>query len=179
MTRGERYAPPAEPGEGDRRMSDLMRFSASIEADLLERFDHYCKTGNFATRSEAIRQIFNQVLTKESWGNDSVDAAGTLTLVYDHHRPKLMDQMVEIQHEHVDIVVSTTHIHLDHDNCLEVIILRGRAGAIRELASKLQGLKGIKQGELVVAAAKSNPNAHRHHGHSHSHAHGHSHGHSH
>jgi CopG family nickel-responsive transcriptional regulator len=153
-------------------MSDLVRFSASIEGELLDRFDQYCKTGSFATRSEAIRQIFNEALTKESWANDSSDAAATLTLVYDHHRANLMDQMVEIQHEHVDIVVSTTHIHLDHDNCLEVIILRGRASEIQSLASKLQGLKGIKQGGLVMAKAEG-AKSHHHHHHSHGHSHSH------
>lgn len=150
-------------------MSDLVRFSASIEGELLDRFDRYCKKGQFATRSEAIRQIFNEALTNDSWTSDTSEGAATLTLVYDHHRPKLMEQMTEIQHRHVEIVVSTTHIHLDHDYCLEVIILRGRVNAIQTLADELRGLKGIKRGQLVVAKAESgnpkgSPHHHHHHG---------------
>jgi len=148
-------------------MSDLVRFSASIELDLLDRFDRYCKKRQFATRSEAIRQIFNETLTNEKWADEAADAAATLTLVYDHHRPKLMEQMVDIQHRHVDIVVSTTHIHLDHDNCLEVIILRGRTTAIQELAASLRGLKGIKQGHLVLATAQDVGSGMPHHHHHH------------
>jgi CopG family nickel-responsive transcriptional regulator len=82
-----------------------------------------------------------------------------------------MEQMVEIQHHHVDVVVSTTHIHLDHDNCLEVIILRGKANAIQKLAASLKGLKGIKQGHLVLAKAEkaAGGGSHRHHHHAHDH----------
>jgi CopG family nickel-responsive transcriptional regulator len=134
-------------------MSNLVRFSVSLESELLERFDRYCSDGRFATRSEAVRQLLREKLTDRAWAADAADAAATLTLVYDHHKTHLTDKLLHLQHEHADMVVSTMHVHLDHDTCLEVIVLRGRAGALREMASSLRGLKGVFKGELVLAAA--------------------------
>ena len=132
-------------------MSEIVRFSVSLEADLLKQFDRYCKEGKFATRSEAIRQLLRESLTAHAWESDAQDAAATLTIVYDHHRTHLADWLLELQHRHTDMVVSTMHVHLDHHNCLEVIVLRGRAGALQKVASELRGLKGIHKGQLVMA----------------------------
>lgn len=132
-------------------MSDLVRFSVSLEADLLEQFDRYCQEGKFATRSEAIRQLVRESLTAHAWESDAQDAVATLTIVYDHHRTHLTERLLELQHRHTDMVVSTMHVHLDHDNCLEVIVLRGRAGSLQKIASELRGLKGIHKGQLVLA----------------------------
>jgi CopG family nickel-responsive transcriptional regulator len=138
-------------------MSEIVRFSVSLEDDLLAQFDRFCKQQEFATRSEAIRQLLRDVLTKEAWASESQDAAGTLTLVYDHHRPQLREHLMKLQHDHNDLVVSTLHAHLTHDLCLEVIVLRGASGQLRQIASQLRGLKGIYKGELVMASAE-----HRH-----------------
>jgi CopG family nickel-responsive transcriptional regulator len=132
-------------------VSDLVRFSVSLEADLLEQFDRYCKEGRFATRSEAIRQLLRDTLTTHAWESDAHDAAATLTLVYDHHRTHVAEKLMDMQHRHTNVVVSTMHIHLDQDLCLEVIVLRGRAGALQKIASELRGLKGIHKGQLVLA----------------------------
>ncbi len=132
-------------------MSELVRFSVSLEADLLSQFDRYCQEGHHATRSEAIRQLLRERLTSHAWEADTEDAAATLTLVYDHHRTHLAEKLLELQHEHNEMVVSTMHVHLDHDNCLEVIVLRGRAGALQHVAAQLTGLKGIQKGQLVLA----------------------------
>jgi CopG family nickel-responsive transcriptional regulator len=132
-------------------VSDVVRFSVSLEADLLEQFDRYCKEGRFVTRSEAVRQLLRETLTAHAWETDAEDAAATLTLVYDHHRTHLTERLLELQHRHTDMVVSTMHVHLDHDNCLEVIVLRGRAGTLQKMASELRGLKGIHKGQLVLA----------------------------
>ena len=132
-------------------MSDLVRFSVCLEADLLEQFDRYCQEGKFANRSEAIRQLVRESLTAHAWESDAQDAVATLTIVYDHHRTHLTERLLELQHRHTDMVVSTMHVHLDHDNCLEVIVLRGRAGALQKTASELRGLKGIHKGQLVLA----------------------------
>ena len=132
-------------------MPGVVRFSVSLEADLLDQFDRYCKEGRFATRSEAIRQLLRETLTTHAWESDAQDAAATLTLVYDHHRTHLSERLLELQHRHTDMVVSTMHVHLDHDNCLEVIVLRGRAGTLQKMASELRGLKGIHKGQLVLA----------------------------
>jgi CopG family nickel-responsive transcriptional regulator len=136
-------------------VSKVVRFSVSLEADLLKQFDSYCKEGRFATRSEAIRHLLHEKLTARGWQADAPDAAATLTLVYDHHRPHLAERMLEIQHRHGGIVVSTMHVHLDHHNCLEVIVLRGRAVALQRMASDLQGLKGIQSSQLVPARTSS------------------------
>lgn len=149
-------------------MSDLVRFSVSLEADLLAGFDRYCEANKFATRSEAVRQLLHETLTAEAWQADAAEAAATLTLVYDHHRTQLVEQMLALQHEHAGVVVATTHVHLDHDLCLEVIFLRGKPAVLREIAARLRGLKGIRTGQLVVANAQaigdhSHPHPHGHH----------------
>ena len=135
-------------------MAEIVRFSVSLEDDLLAEFDRYCQQQQFATRSEAIRQLLRDTLTKEAWSGDSKDAAGTLTLVYDHHRPQLRDHLTKLQHDHTDLVVSTLHAHLTHDLCLEVIVLRGPSAKLQKIASQLRGLKGIYKGELVMASAE-------------------------
>jgi CopG family nickel-responsive transcriptional regulator len=134
-----------------------VRFSVSLEADLLEQFDRYCREGRFATRSEAVRQLLRDTLTSHSWATDAEDAAATLTLVYDHHKTHLAEKLLQLQHRHNDRVVSTMHVHLDHDHCLEVIILRGRATALQEMAAELRGLKGIRKGQLVLASTATTP----------------------
>lgn len=138
-------------------MSDLARFSVSLEADLLSRFDRYCEDGKFATRSEAIRQLLRHALTDEAVSGPAEDAAGTLTLVYDHHRAGLPEKLLELQHRHCRLIVATTHVHLDHDTCLEVLLLRGRADVLREAAAELRGLKGIRKGQLVLATTPDIP----------------------
>jgi CopG family nickel-responsive transcriptional regulator len=143
--------------KGGNAVADLVRFSVSLEADLLSEFDRYCKENRFATRSEAIRQLLRDALTEYAWTTDAHDAAATLTLVYDHHRTRLTDQLLELQHQHTSTVVASSHVHLDHDNCLEVIFLRGQASRLREIASQLRGLKGIRKGQLVVATTAETP----------------------
>ena len=106
-------------------------------------------------RSEAIRQLLRDTLTRQAWAGQSRDAAGTLTLVYDHHRPQLRERLMTVQHDHHDLVVSTLHAHLTHDLCLEVIVLRGPSDRLQKIAAQLRGLKGIFKGELVMASAEA------------------------
>jgi CopG family nickel-responsive transcriptional regulator len=141
-------------------MSKIVRFSVSVEDDLLEQFDRFCKEECFATRSEAVRQIIRDTLTRRAWLGQAEEAAGTLTLVYDHHRAQLRDKLLAVQHDHTDQVVATLHVHLEHDLCLEVIALRGPADKLQELAARLRGLKGIFKGELVMASAQTKPSGH-------------------
>ena len=136
-------------------MSDVVRFSVSLEGELLESFDRYCAEGKLATRSEAIRQLLREKLTTVAWQKDAVDVAASLTLVYDHHHTRLTDRMLELQHAHADRVVSTMHVHLNHDLCMEMIALRGPATELQHLASELSGLKGIHQAQLVIARAET------------------------
>ena len=136
-------------------MSEIVRFSVSVEDDLLERFDAYCSEEQFATRSEAVRQLIREKLTERAWETGSHEVVGTLTLVYDHHRAQLRDGLMDLQHENTDLVVSTIHAHLNHDVCLEVVVLRGQAGRLQKFASQLRGMKGIYKGELVMAGAET------------------------
>jgi len=149
-------------------MSEMARFSVSLEADLLAEFDEFCEARQLATRSEAIRQLFRQALTARAWETEQGEAVATLTLVYDHHRTGLVDQLMEAQHAHPGLVVSTLHIHLDGDHCLEVIVLRGPAAHVRDLAARIGGMKGIHHGNLVVArVADESTQSHSHSHHSH------------
>ncbi len=143
-------------------MSEISRFSVSLEADLLEAFDKYVRDGAFATRSEAIRQLLRQSLTRDAFEGDDRPVTATLTLVYDHHRPHLVEKLLELQHNHAGQVVTSMHVHLDHDRCMEVIVLRGTGGELRSLASSLRGLKGVHAGELTLAETADAPTGHTH-----------------
>ena len=151
-------------------MSNLSRFSVSLESDLLSAFDKYVRHGSFATRSEAIRKLLHQTLTREAFEGDDHPVTATLTLVYDHHRPHLVEKLLELQHHHADPVVASMHVHLDEARCMEVIVLRGNGGELRKLAAILRGLKGVHTGELTLAEPGES-----HEPHSHEHAHGHKH----
>ena len=131
-------------------MSQIIRFSVSLEADLLESFDRHCAEGKFATRSEAVHQLIREKLTANAWANDSSDAAASLTVVYDHHKRELVDRLLDIQHDFQALIVSVQHIHLDHAHCLEIIVVKGRAGDIRRLHDRLQALKGVKHAALSM-----------------------------
>jgi len=136
-------------------VSEIVRFSVSVEDELLERFDRYCREEHFATRSEAVRQLIREKLTERIWESGSREVVGTLTLVYDHHRPQLRDRLMELQHQNTDLVVSALHTHLSHDVCLEVVVLRGEANRLKKTASQLRGMKGIYKGELVIASEEA------------------------
>jgi CopG family nickel-responsive transcriptional regulator len=157
-------------------VSELVRFSVSLEKDLLDSFDRFCADGRFATRSEAIRQLLREKLTSAAWAADAADVAASLTLVYDHHKTRLTDKMLDLQHARADRVVSSMHVHLNHDLCLEVIVLRGPAADLQNLAAELSGLKGIHQAQLVIARAVAEAHGHDHgphHHHDHDHPHEH------
>src|SRR5262245_30074664 len=149
-------------------MAELTRFSVSLEADLLEAFDKFVEDGSFATRSEAIRQLLRQTLTRDAFRADDRVVTANLTLVYDHHRPHLVEKLLSLQHDHAEGVVASMHVHLDRERCMEVIVLRGKGSELRSLAESLRGLKGVHTGELTLA--ETTDRGHRH-GHSHPHKH--------
>jgi CopG family nickel-responsive transcriptional regulator len=129
-------------------VSGIARFSVSIEKDLIDRFDAVCRERGWSNRSEAIRDGIRRELVAREW-EAGEEVAGVITLLYDHHRPGLSERLTEIQHHALDAVVSTTHVHVDAHNCLEVVIVKGEARAIECLADRLTGLKGVKHGELT------------------------------
>ena len=136
-------------------MSEITRFSVSLGRR--SACSSSIATASSSSLPPVARPFANcsaTRLTKEAWASESQDAAGTLTLVYDHHRPQLRDHLTKLQHDHTDLVVSTLHAHLTHDLCLEVIVLRGPSAKLQKIASQLRGLKGIYKGELVMASAE-------------------------
>ena len=154
----------------------LVRFSVAIGGELLQRFDQYRESHRYPNRSEAVRGLMRAALIEETVAHDESDAMGVLTLIYDHHAGRVGERLTELQHLHLDRVVTTTHVHLDARRCLEVILLRGPAKVIRDLADGLIGTKGVETGRLVLASARPIPGpTHGGHGHDHGHDHPHDH----
>ena len=131
-------------------MSDIIRFGVSLEKELLEKFDKLIKGKKYSNRSEAIRDLIRENLVKREW-IEGKEVAGAITLVFDHHKRELMNTLTDIQHDFHTLIISSQHIHLDHDNCLEIIVVRGKPKEVRELADKLRATKGVKYGSLSIA----------------------------
>ena len=132
-------------------MEDLVRFSITMEAELLGRFDALvARRGTRANRSEAVRDLVREALVEQRVEDPDAEIAGTITMVFDHHESELSDRLNAIQHQYIREIVSTVHVHLDHRNCLEVIVLRGGSARIRAIADTLLGTKGVKHGKLVT-----------------------------
>ena len=132
-------------------MSDLERFSITIPEKLAAAFDKRNKRKGYGNRSEAIRDLIRDALVKEEWQDPKARVAATVTLVYDHHTRTLIDKITEMQHKFGDLIVSALHVHLDHHNCLEIIVLRGIAEDVQALADSLAAIKGIKHAQLTLA----------------------------
>lgn len=129
----------------------LKRFSISLEDNLLEIFDKHIKSRSYNNRSEAIRDLIRKAFVKEEWEADK-KVMGVISLVYDHHQHKLQEKVTEVQHDYHHHIVSTTHVHMDHNNCLEVIIVKGKAKEVQELADRLIALKGVRDGNLAMSS---------------------------
>jgi CopG family nickel-responsive transcriptional regulator len=152
----------------------LVRFSVAIGGELLQKFDHFREAHKYPNRSEAVRGLMRAALIEEAVAQDDGDAMGVVTLIYDHHAGRVAERLTELQHLHVDRVVTTTHVHLDANRCLEVILLRGTGKVVRELADGLIGTKGVESGRLVISSAAPIPDRQAH---DHKHPHGGSHHH--
>lgn len=133
-------------------MEKITRFGVSIEPDLLKKFDRIMKKKGYTNRSEAIRDIIREHLVVEHTQDPLGEVIGTLTMIYDHHTGPLVERLLEIQHDHYQEILTSTHIHIDHNTCLEVLVLRGKTQNIRKLADTIKALKGIKHGELVTTS---------------------------
>lgn len=133
-------------------MSDLTRFGMSMDVKLLEKFDQLIKKQGYSNRSEAIRDLMREKIIGEEWEKSSGDGKtmGVFSIVYNHHQRNLSDKLTELQHKYINEILSSTHIHIDHDNCLEVIILKGKSNKIRDISHELQSVKGVKHGKLIM-----------------------------
>ena len=134
-------------------MSTLARIGVALDSELLKQFDSYLDRRKYGNRSEGFRDLIRDALIGEKTGDPSQPSVGTLTLVYDHHTRSLSEKLTAMQHDHAELVISTLHVHLDHHNCLEVLVLRGPAGRIRHLAEGIIATKGVQHGQLTMTAA--------------------------
>ncbi len=131
-------------------MSDLARIGVAIDSELLARFDDLIAGRGYTNRSEAFRDLIRDELVQKSWESAETEVVGTVTLVYDHHVRMLGEKLTDIQHDHHRNILSTLHVHLDHDNCLEVLIVKGKAGTVQKVANSLISTKGVKHGSLTI-----------------------------
>lgn len=133
-------------------MSSIVRTGVSLERELLAKFDRMIARKGYGSRSEALRDLLrDHFVTQEVARGRAV--VGTLTLVYDHHQPQLSQRLIKAQHDYRGKVLATTHVHLDHRHCLEVIIVKGRSGEVQRLADQLLSLRGVKHGKLMMTSA--------------------------
>lgn len=132
------------------KRSQVVRFGVSIQEKLLDEFDHWLEEHRYANRSEAIRDLIRDQLVETEWEEAEKEVVGTVTLVYSHEIRELTEKLTAIQHDTHGMIVSTLHVHLDHHNCLEVLILRGQAEHVREIADRLIGCRGVKHGKFTM-----------------------------
>ena len=138
------------------RKSSLSRFSISMDADLVGQLDAAAKSKGFANRSQAVADMVRHWLVEHHAELGDQEIAGTITLVYDHHKPNLQSLLTEIQHDCHGMIVSALHVHLDHHHCLEVLVVRGRGTELRGMADRLIAAKGVKHGRLTVTTTGKN-----------------------
>ena len=130
-------------------MGKTIRFGISLDDKLLDQFDTLCAKRGSPNRSEAIRDLIRATLVEDRWEEEKSIVAGTLTMVFDHHKSDLAQRLTEEQHEFHDLIITTLHVHLDHDNCLEVLVLKGEPRRMRALADKLIACRGVKHGTFT------------------------------
>lgn len=130
-------------------MPTLVRTGVSIEAELLEKFDRVIELRGYRNRSEALRDLIREHLVGEAIRANKTVVA-TLSMIYDHHRPNLSNKLTEIQHHAHDNVLAATHVHLDADNCLEVVLMKGKSQDLKHLADHMLSMRGVKHGKLVI-----------------------------
>lgn len=124
--------------------------SLSFDRDLLARLDAWVERRGFASRSAAVQRIVRQELDAAAQGDRDGPAVATVSFVYDHHAREVQDRLTHLQHQHLDLVVSSMHVHLDHERCLEVLVLRGPAREVRDLAERTLATRGVERGQAVL-----------------------------
>ncbi len=128
----------------------IRRFGISLDSSLLGNFDALIRRKGYGNRSEAIRDLIRNSLVQEEWEQGAKETVGSITIVYSHDTRELTDTLTDIQHSHHASVISSMHVHLDHHNCLEVIVVKGKGTAIQKIADRLIGTKGVKHGKLIL-----------------------------
>jgi CopG family nickel-responsive transcriptional regulator len=136
-------------------MTTLIRFGVSLEKTLLERFDDLIAEKQYTNRSEAIRDLIRESLVREEWEANR-EVTGAITIVYDHHKRELVNLLMNVQHDYHDTIISTQHIHLDHHNCLEVIVVKGKSQQAEALFHALKSAKGVKHAGFTITTTGKN-----------------------
>ena len=131
----------------------LARFGVSLEEDLLKSLDEFVIDNSLPNRSQAIRHLVEKNLAEKKWNCNHL-VAGAIVMLYDHHKGDVTTRSNDIQHEYFDVILSSQHFHLSHDNCLEIIAVKGMANRLTELSNKLIGIKGIIHGKMVMSRAE-------------------------
>ena len=130
----------------------IIRFGVSISSTLLDRFDMLIDEKGYTNRSEAIRDLIRDKLVESDWKDKTYagDAIGTITIVYNHHTREIGDRLTDLAHDHHNLIISTMHVHLTHESCLEVIVVKGSGEQIRAFSDTLISTRGVKHGKLVI-----------------------------
>lgn len=133
-------------------MTGLYRFGISLDKELIDGFDRHIRARRYENRSEAIRDLIREELTRKKLAEGGI-VAGAVVMTYDHHKRALVDRLLDIQHDFQPLIISTQHVHLDHHQCLEIIAVRGRTRKIEKLADSIKSLVGVKQVSVSLANA--------------------------
>ncbi|MDD5135802.1 MAG: nickel-responsive transcriptional regulator NikR [Candidatus Omnitrophica bacterium] len=132
-------------------MTGLVRFGISTEKDLLAKFDRLMNDRGYTNRSKAFSDLVRQELVKREW-TEGKEVAGAIIMIYDHHKRELVNKLMDIQHDFNKVIMSTQHIHLDHDNCLEIVAIKGTAVEVQKLADILKSVRGVKHTTLGMSS---------------------------
>jgi len=135
-----------------RKKTSLSRFGVSLDTALLERFDAFIGGAGYTNRSKALADLIRREFVSDVFAKGG-NVAGAITIVYDHHQREVVNKLLDIQHDHGGIIISAQHVHLDHDNCLEIIAVKGRGTDVKKLADNLKAIKGVKHSTLSVTSA--------------------------
>ena len=131
-------------------MSSIARFGVSLDKGLLGKFDKLIESKSYTNRSEAFRDLIRQELVKKEW-QDAHEVVGAITLIYDHHKRELVNTLLDIQHEFGSCIISSQHIHIDHNNCLEILAVKGSPEKVQRLSENLKAVKGVKHSTLSMS----------------------------
>jgi CopG family nickel-responsive transcriptional regulator len=137
-------------------MSGLIRFGVSMTKELLAQFDRLIEQQDYPTRSKAIEDLIRQAVVNERLAGGDAEVIGTIDIVYDHHRRELLNRLTDIQHDCQEVILSSQHIHLDHHNCFEIIVVKGAHNVVDKLASRIKAAKGVKHSQLRLVTTKNN-----------------------
>jgi CopG family transcriptional regulator, nickel-responsive regulator len=136
-------------------MAALSRIGIAIDENLLARFDRSIAKQGYTNRSEAFRDLIRDRLVTAAVETPETPVVGTITLIYDHHSRLLPEKLTNLQHDHHELIISTTHVHLDHNTCLEVLVVKGASKQVQKLSDLLVGAKGVQHGRLVMSSPKT------------------------